>query len=153
MGVVTATLNNQATTTKPTTSVASPAPAPVTTSSNNPITNPTNTSTTTSIITSSSPKIEINRNNVNTPATDVQNNNILSSPKQKKVTQNKSKASKSELLGAKVLKKFEGYGEYEGTVINVPSKSYEYYRIRYVDGDEEDMSDNEVRTCVYQLDK
>ena len=54
-------------------------------------------------------------------------------------------------LGTKILKEFEGHGDFEGVIEAVPDSDdefHEYYRVRYLDGDEEDMSEDEACACV-----
>ena len=54
-------------------------------------------------------------------------------------------------LGTKILKEFEGHGDFEGVIEAVPDSDdeyQEYYRVRYLDGDEEDMSEDEAHACV-----
>jgi len=54
-------------------------------------------------------------------------------------------------LGTKILKDFEGHGDFEGTIEAVPAsddEGDEFYRVRYIDGDEEDMSEDEAHACV-----
>ena len=54
-------------------------------------------------------------------------------------------------LGTKILKEFEGHGDFEGVIEAAPDSDdeyQEYYRVRYLDGDEEDVSENEAYACV-----
>ena len=54
-------------------------------------------------------------------------------------------------VGTMILKEFEGHGDFEGRIEAVPDSDdehQEYYRVRYHDGDEEDMSEDEAHACV-----
>ena len=50
-------------------------------------------------------------------------------------------------IGTKLCKGFE-QGEFNGVVKRTPTKRNRYYKVRYDDGDEEDMSDNEIQVCA-----
>lgn len=47
-------------------------------------------------------------------------------------------------IGCKFQKKFGRYGYYTGTVTSLPSEQNEYFRVIYEDGDEEDLSEQEL---------
>jgi len=51
-------------------------------------------------------------------------------------------------VGSKLLKSFDELGEFEGYVRRMPTKRNSYYMVRYTDGDEEDLSDTEVREHI-----
>lgn len=53
-------------------------------------------------------------------------------------------------IGTKVRKSFGIYGEYIGTVYELPTTDRPFYRVRYEDGDEEDLEEDELRCCLEQ---
>lgn len=48
-------------------------------------------------------------------------------------------------VGTTFTKSFGRHGDYEGTVVSVPSTESEFYHVRYADGDEEDVDANEIQ--------
>ena len=48
-------------------------------------------------------------------------------------------------VGTKIMKSFQRHGDFTGIVKCIPTKKNLYYKVRYNDGDEEDMSDREVQ--------
>ena len=50
-------------------------------------------------------------------------------------------------IGTKLLKDFDG-DDYEGKVIAVPSEDSEFYKVQYEDGDEEDLTLEEVQPLI-----
>uniref|UniRef100_A0A7S4IZC2 PTM/DIR17-like Tudor domain-containing protein n=1 Tax=Odontella aurita TaxID=265563 RepID=A0A7S4IZC2_9STRA len=52
------------------------------------------------------------------------------------------------VIGTKMLKTFDGMGDFEGTVVKVPSKGSPFYKVRYDDGDEEDLDEDELRSHI-----
>merc|ERR1712071_631293 len=48
-------------------------------------------------------------------------------------------------IGTRILKSFDKQGIFEGVVQRMPSKRNSYYKVKYNDGDDEEMSDGEVR--------
>eukprot|EP00854_Cymbomonas_tetramitiformis_P031148 gene31148-39094_t len=52
-------------------------------------------------------------------------------------------------VGRNVKKHFEGHGEFTGTVVAFDAKDHKFpYLIRYADGDQEDVSENELLKCL-----
>ena len=47
--------------------------------------------------------------------------------------------------GTEILKYFPGHGMYKGKVTRLPSHKNEFYRVKYSDGDDEDLSLEEMR--------
>lgn len=60
-------------------------------------------------------------------------------------------ADYSSLLDSRVLKEFPGHGWFEGTIVRAPSQSNEWFRIRYDDNDEEDVSFEEAIELVQAM--
>jgi hypothetical protein len=53
-------------------------------------------------------------------------------------------------IGTKVMKSFGSYGEYTGTVLELPTSDKPFYRVQYEDGDEEDMEEDELKNRLEQ---
>eukprot|EP00957_Ditylum_brightwellii_P081356 6188626-Ditylum_brightwellii.AAC.1 len=51
-------------------------------------------------------------------------------------------------LGTKIVKSFLDYGEFKGVVTRIPTDEEPFYRVQYEDGDEEDMSGDEIEKYV-----
>jgi hypothetical protein len=51
-------------------------------------------------------------------------------------------------IGTKFMKSFGIHGEYAGTVIELPTSDQPFYRVRYEDGDEEDMEEDELKSLL-----
>jgi hypothetical protein len=51
-------------------------------------------------------------------------------------------------VGTVFAKYFEGFGEFKGWVVTVPTDAIPYYGVKYEDGDEEDLPENELRDLV-----
>ena len=61
-------------------------------------------------------------------------------------------AGDNRYVGAKVRRRFEGHGEYVGTVVSTTMGGTDcrkrLYHIQYEDGDEEDLSGSELAACI-----
>jgi hypothetical protein len=51
-------------------------------------------------------------------------------------------------IGTKFMKSFGIHGEYNGIVLELPTSDQPFYRVRYEDGDEEDMEEDELRSVL-----
>ena len=51
-------------------------------------------------------------------------------------------------VGCTVSKYFEGHGTFEGTVVSIDRRPPVLYRVRFRDGDQEDMTEGEIRPLL-----
>lgn len=49
------------------------------------------------------------------------------------------------VIGTKIMKSFGTLGDFEGVVTRIPTEAVPYYQVHYEDGDEEDMSEDEIQ--------
>jgi hypothetical protein len=52
-------------------------------------------------------------------------------------------------LGTVFYKKFKGHGTFEGKVTQLPTEEHQFYRVRYEDDDEEDLSESQVLRLLH----
>eukprot|EP00978_Attheya_sp_CCMP212_P018016 scaffold48788_cov42-Attheya_sp.AAC.1 len=51
-------------------------------------------------------------------------------------------------VGAQIVKHFPSHGDFGGVVTSLPTKEDPFYRVRYDDGDDEDMSEDEIQNHI-----
>ena len=71
-------------------------------------------------------------------------------PETRENKEEKGNKKSSYVVGTKMIKTFEA-GDFEGTVIDIPSEEIPFYKVQYGDGDEEEFSEDELQSHIQQF--